>query len=135
MTTFVRVIVALGFCIDAGVARLARVCQALLGPLFDLPLKDPALTTIAGGEYVVVALVYVLVFRDPHRYRTLLWLCTLDQLLAAVLPALEIARGNVVATYKTVGPIPLSVVLACAYAWCAIRFARLQADRPYLPRR
>jgi hypothetical protein len=124
MRTFVRMSLAIGFCIDAGVAVVALFFQSLLGPLFDLPLKDPALTTIAGGEYIVVAFVYALVFREPERYRALLWVCALDQLLAALLPGIEIARGNVAATYKTIGPIPLSALLAAAYVWSALRFAR-----------
>ncbi len=88
-------------------------------PAGDLPLKDPALTTIAGGDYVVVALVYVLVFREPERYRVLLWLCALDQVFAALLPGIEIARGHVVATLKTIGPIPLNALLAGIYVWGA----------------
>jgi uncharacterized membrane protein len=123
MTRLLRVAVAVGFCIDVLVAILALFFQSLLGPLFDIPLKDPALTTIAGGEYVVVALVYVLVFREPERYHALLWLCALDQVFAALLPAIEIARGNVVATYKTIGPIPINVLLAGMYTAGASRFA------------
>ncbi len=121
MTNFVRVAVAIGFCIDIFVAVLALFFQPLLGPLFDIPVKDPALTTIAGGEYVVVALVYLLVFRDARRYRALLWLCALDQAFAALLPAIEIGRGNVVATPKTIGPIPFNALLAVVYAWLASR--------------
>jgi hypothetical protein len=121
MTNFIRVAAAIGLCIDVGVAIVALFFQSLLGPLFDLPLKDPALTTIAGGEYVVVALVYVLVIREPQRYRALLWLCALDQAFAALLPGLEIARGNVIASPKTLGPIPVSAALALVYAWLAAR--------------
>lgn len=106
-----------------GVAVIALFFQAQLGPLFDIPLKDPALTTIAGGEYIVVALIYVLVFREPERYRSLLWLCMLDQAFAALLPAIEIGRGNVVATIKTLGPIPLNALLAVVYFWGARRLA------------
>jgi uncharacterized membrane protein len=121
MALVLRIAVGVGLCIDTGVAILALFFQSLLGPLFDLPLKDPALTTIAGGEYIIVALVYVLVLREPERYRALLWLCALDQAFAALLPAIEIARGHVVATWKTIGPIPLSVLLAAVYAWGAAR--------------
>ena len=121
MTKFVRVAVAIGFCIDTAVAIIALFFQPLLGPLFDLPLKDPALTTIAGGEYVVVALIYAIVFRAPARYHALLWVCALDQLFAALLPGIEIARGHVAATYKTIGPIPLSALLATVYALGAAR--------------
>jgi hypothetical protein len=121
MPNALRIAVAIGLCIDTGVAILALFFQAQLGPLLDIPLKDPALTTIAGGEYVVVALIYVAVLRDPQRYGPLLWLCALDQACAAVLPAIEIARGNVVATYKTIGPIPFNALLTGVYLWGTAR--------------
>lgn len=111
-----RAAIALGAIVDAGVAILALFFQSLLGPLFDIPTKDPALTTIAGGEYVVVTLVYVLLLRDLERYRALLWLIALDQLFAGLIPALEISRGHVVATWKTIGPIPLNLLLSAIYA-------------------
>jgi len=129
MTNFVRVAVAIGLCVDTGVAIIALFFQQFLGPLFDIPLKDPALTTIAGGEYIVVALIYVMILRDPKRYHALLWLCALDQAFAACLPALEIIRGNVVATYKTIGPIPINVVLCGVYLWAVTR-----AENAALPR-
>jgi hypothetical protein len=115
-----RIAVAIGLCVDTVVALLALFFQSLLGPLFDIPLKDPALTTIVGGEYVVVTLIYAVILRAPERYRILLWLITLDQAFAALLPAIEIARGNVVATWKTIGPIPFNALLACIYAWGAL---------------
>jgi hypothetical protein len=87
----------------------------LLGPLLDVPTKDPALTTIAGGEYVVVASIYAVLLRDLKKYRVLLWLIALDQAFAAILPAYEIARGHVVATWKTIGPIPFNAALAAIY--------------------
>ena len=111
-----RAAIALGALVDAGVAILALFFQSLLGPLFDIPTKDPALTTIAGGEYVVVTLVYVMLLRDFERYRALLWLVALDQLFAGLIPALEISRGHVVATWKTIGPIPLNLLLCAIYA-------------------
>ena len=123
MHIFLRVAIAIGFCVDLSVAVLALFFQSLLGPLFDIPLKDPALTTIAGGEYIVVALVYVLVFREPKRYPALLWLCALVQAFAELLPAVEIVRGNVVATVKTIGPIPFNAVLALVYTWGATKYA------------
>ena len=131
MKNFLRMAVAIGFCVDAGVAILALFFQAQLGPLLDIPLKDPALTTIAGGEFIVVALVYALVFREPERYRSLLWLCALDQAFAVLLPGIEIARGNVAATFKTLGPIPFSALLAVLYAWGAAGSA--MRSRPRLP--
>jgi hypothetical protein len=116
-----RVAVAIGAVVDTTVAILALFFQQQLGPLFDIPLKDPALTTIAGGEYVVVTLIYVLVLRDFERYRALLWLLALDQFFAATLPALEILRHNVAATPKTIGPIPFNALLAIVYAVGAMR--------------
>ncbi|GAC1597555.1 MAG: hypothetical protein NVS3B28_29420 [Candidatus Velthaea sp.] len=129
MTRILRIAVAIGFFIDAGVAQLCFFFQQQLGPLLDIPLKDPALTTIAGGEYVVVALVYALVFRDLERYRGLLWLLALDQAFAAALPALEIFRGSVAGTLKTIGPIPFSVLLAAIYVWGATRTPGVELNK------
>jgi len=117
----VRVAIGIGAVIDATVAILALFFQPLLGPLFDIPVKDPAITTIAGGEYVVVTLLYVALLRDLERFRGLLWLIALDQTFAAAIPAYTIARGQVVATWKTIGPIPVSVLLAIVYAVAAAR--------------
>ncbi|GAC1441097.1 MAG: hypothetical protein NVS2B8_00100 [Vulcanimicrobiaceae bacterium] len=111
-----RIALAIGALVDATVAILAIFFQPLLGPLFDIPTKDPALTTIAGGEYVVVTLVYVLLLRDLERFAPFLWLVAIDQFFAAVIPAWEISRGHVVATWKTIGPIPLNLLLAATYA-------------------
>ncbi len=116
-----RVAIGIGAVIDATVAILALFFQPLLGPLFDIPVKDPAITTIAGGEYVVVTLLYVALLRDLERFRGLLWLIALDQTFAAAIPAYTIARGQVVATWKTIGPIPVSVLLAIVYAVAAAR--------------
>jgi len=114
--SLLRGALALGAFIDLVVAILALFFQPLLGPLFDIPTKDPALTTIAGGEFVVVFLIYVVLLRELERYRVLLWVVALDQFCAAVLPGIEIARGNVVASWKTLGPIPVSLALAAIYA-------------------
>jgi len=119
----VRIALVLGTLIDGGVAILALFFQSLLAPLFDIPLKDPAITTIAGGEFVVVTLLYLALLRDLERYRGLLWLVALDQVLAAALPAYEIARGHVVATWKTLGPIPISLILATIFVVGATRKA------------
>jgi hypothetical protein len=116
-----RVFVALGALVDLTVAILALFFQPLLGPLLDVPTKDPALTTIAGGEYLVVTAIYLIILRDLERHRVLLWLIALDQLLAALLPGIEIARGHVVATVKTLGPIPLNLALAAVYVAGAVR--------------
>jgi len=119
--TLLRVAIAIGGLVDITVAVLALFFQPLLGPLFDIPTKDPALTTIAGGEYLVVTALYLLLLRDLPRYRGLLWLVALDQFLAALLPGIEIARGHVVATWKTLGPIPLNLALAVVYIIAAAR--------------
>jgi hypothetical protein len=116
-----RVAVGIGAVVDLTVAILALFFQPLLGPLLDVPTKDPALTTIAGGEYLVVTGLYLLLLRDLQRYRALLWLTALDQLLAALLPGIEIARGHVVATIKTIGPIPFNVALSAVYVAGALR--------------
>jgi hypothetical protein len=110
-----RVALVLGAVIDATVAVLALFFQPLLGPLLDVPTRDPAMTTIAGGEYVVITLVYIVLLRDTRRYRVLLWLVMLDQAFAAFIPAYAISRGQVVATWKTIGPIPISLALAAIY--------------------
>jgi len=116
---FLRAAIAIGAVVDATVAILALFFQQLLGPLFDIPTKDPALTTIAGGEYVVVTLLYVVLLRDLERFAPLLWLVALDQLFAGIIPGLEIARGHVAATWKTIGPIPLNLTLSLVYALAA----------------
>jgi hypothetical protein len=64
-----RIALIFGFCIDAGVGLLCLVAQPLLQPLLDLPVKDPAVTTIAGGELVVAAGIYAFVLRDPRRWQ------------------------------------------------------------------
>jgi uncharacterized membrane protein len=116
-----RVALAIGFCVDFFVAIVALFFQNAMGPLFDIPLKDPAATTIVGGEFVVVSLVYLTILRAPSRYRALLWLVVLDQAFAVVLPAYEIARGNVAATWKTIGPMPFNALLAGIYLYALLR--------------
>jgi hypothetical protein len=110
-----RVALLCGLAIDAGVGLLALFAQPLMQPLLDLPLKDPALTTILGGELLVVAGVYAIVLRDPPRWRPLLWLCASDQFLGVLLPALEIARGHAPATIKTLGPMPFQLALVAVF--------------------
>jgi hypothetical protein len=116
-----RAALALGFCIDFFVGVLALVAQPLLGPLLDIPVRDPAVTTIAGGELVVAAGIYAFVLVDPRRWRPLLWLCALDQTFGVLLPALEIARGHAPATFKTLGPMPLQLLLVAVYVAAARR--------------
>ena len=110
-----------GFCIDFGVGLLALVAQPLLQPLLDIPVKDPAVTTIAGGELIVASALYAFVLRDPRRWQPLLWLCVLDQTFGVVLPALEIARGHAPATLKTLGPMPFQAILIAIYLIAARR--------------
>jgi hypothetical protein len=115
MTTALRVALAIGALIDFGVALLCFFGQSLFQTLLDVPLHDPAIAVIAGGEYLVVTFVYVLALRDPVRFRPLLWLCALDQLLAIVLPLAAIGLGQVPATWKTVGPMPFQAILVVIY--------------------
>ncbi len=115
MTRLLRVALWVGAVVDGAVAVLALFFQPLLGPLLDVPVKDPALTTIAGGEYVVLTGLYVFLVRDVARYRPLLWLVALDQLFGGAIPALEVARGHVVASWKTLGPIPFNLALVAIY--------------------
>jgi hypothetical protein len=110
-----RIALVIGFCIDASVGVLCLVAQPLLQPLLDIPVRDPAVTTIAGGELVVAAGIYAFVLRDPRRWRPLLWLCALDQFFGVLLPAIEIAHGHAPATLKTLGPMPLQLVLVAVY--------------------
>jgi hypothetical protein len=114
-----RYALIVGFLIDAGVGALCIVAQPLLQPLLDIPVKDPAVTTIAGGELIVAAGIYAFVLRDMARWRPLLWLCVLDQFFGVVLPAIEIARGHAPATIKTLGPMPLQAILIALYVWGA----------------
>jgi hypothetical protein len=120
-----RIALVIGLCIDAGVGLLCLVAQPLLGPLLDIPVKDPAVTTIAGGELIVAAGIYAFVLSDPRRWQPLLWLCALDQLFGALLPAIEIAHGHAPATFKTLAPIPFQLLLVVIY----IAGARIRARR------
>ena len=115
----VRIGLVIGCAVDAGVAILSVFFQGLLGPLLDFPVKDPALTTIAGGEFLVVALIYALLLRDLERFRPFLWLVALDQFFAGALVIYTMAIGEVAKTTKTVGPIPLNFALAILFAYAA----------------
>ncbi len=115
MERLLRAALAVGAIVDASVAILSLFFQPLLGPLLDVPTRDPALTTIAGGEFAVVALLYIFILRDIDKYRALLWLVALDQVLAIVLPGIEMARGHFAVTFKTVGPMPLNAILAAIF--------------------
>jgi hypothetical protein len=118
-----RAALAIGAFIDGAIAVITLFFQPWVGPLSDIPTKDPAFTAFAGGEFLVVTVIYLLILRDLGRYWPLLWVVALDQLLAVVLPAEQIASGNVVATWKTIGPLPLSAILAACYVWGAVSMA------------
>ncbi|MBV8751186.1 MAG: hypothetical protein JO103_15870 [Candidatus Eremiobacteraeota bacterium] len=119
-TIILRIALAIGVCIDGFVGLLSLFAPQLLEPLFDVPVKDVTAVQIAGGEFVVAALVYALAFADPRRFRALLWLCALDQLFAVVLPALALAHGAMPATWKTIAPIPFQALLALLFAYAAL---------------
>jgi hypothetical protein len=110
-----RAALVVGAIVDASVALLSIFFQPLLGPLLDVPTRDPALTTIAGGEFALVALLYIFILRDVEKYRALLWLVALDQVLAIVLPGIEMLRGHFAVTFKTIGPMPLNAILAAIF--------------------
>ena len=116
-----RIALAIGFCIDAYVALLALVAPQLIPPLLDIPVHDPTLVQVAGGEYVVAALVYAVTFSDPPRWRPLLWVCALDQAFAVVLPALAVAHGALPTSWKIIAPIPFQALLALVYVAGAVR--------------
>ena len=128
----VRVGLAIGGAIDLYVGVLSLFAPQLIPPLLDIPVKDPALVQLAGGEYVVAALVYALSFRDPVRFRPLLWLCVLDQLFAVVLPALDVAHGTLPSTWKIVAPIPFQALLAVLFAVYAARPGRNRSATPFM---
>jgi hypothetical protein len=123
-----RVALIAGFGIDAIVGVLCIFAQPWLGPLLGIPVKDPAVTAFLGGELLVASVVYVLAFVDLGRWRPLLWLCALDQTLGVAIPAVQIGLGNVPATLKTVGPMPLQAVLIALYVAGALA-GRREADR------
>jgi hypothetical protein len=120
-TGVLRLGLAVGFAIDLYVGALSLFAPQLITRLLDIPLHDPTIARIAGGEYVVAALVYALAFRAPNRYRVLLWLCALDQAFAVVMPALAVAHGDIPTTWKTVAPIPFQALLAFVFAAYAVR--------------
>jgi hypothetical protein len=118
-TLVLRIALALGFCIDFFVGLLCIVAQPLLQPLLDIPVKDPAVTTIAGGELIVASVIYALLLRDMTRWKPLLWLVALDQFFGVILPAIEIARGHAPATFKTLAPMLPQLVLIAIYIGAA----------------
>jgi hypothetical protein len=125
----VRIALAIGFVVDAGVGVLCIFGQPLIAPLLGIPVRDPAITAFLGGELIVASVVYALVFVDPPRWHVLLWICALDQTFGVVIPAAEIAAGHVPATLQTLGPMPLQVVLVALY----VAGARAERQPPAPP--
>ena len=120
-TVVLRVALAFGLAIDLYVGVIALFAPQLIEPLMDIPVHDPGFAQLAGGEFVVAALVYALVLWDPRRFRLLLWLCALDQLFAVVMPANAILHGAIPSTWKTVAPIPFQALLMLLFAFAAAR--------------
>jgi hypothetical protein len=116
-----RIALGAGFLIDAYVGLVALFAQRLLPKLLDVPLKDPTLATLLGGELLVAAAVYAFPLRDPIRFKPLLWVCAVDQLFGVTLPLYEMSRGALPATMKTVGPMPLQLLLVAVYIAGALR--------------
>ncbi|GAC1617906.1 MAG: hypothetical protein NVS4B13_10870 [Candidatus Elarobacter sp.] len=127
-----RIALAIGFCIDLYVGVLSLVAPQLITPLLDIPMHDATLARLAGGEFVVAALVYALALRDPRHYRALLWLCALDQLFAVVMPTLAVAHGAIPSTWKIVAPIPFQALLALLFAVYAVRPGRNRSETPFM---
>jgi hypothetical protein len=115
----VRGALIIGAATDFFVAVLCLFFPDSIGPLLDFPVKDPALARVTGGELLVACAVYVFVFQNPRRFQPLFFICALDQLFAALIPAIEIAMGHVPGTIKTIGPIPLNVILCGIFIWAA----------------
>lgn len=116
-----RVALIVGLGVDVFVGLLALFAQQYIPPLLDVPVKDAALTRFFGGEILVAASVYALPLLDLRRFAPALWICALDQGFAALLPLLEVLRGGMPATWKTLGPIPVDAILCVLFAFGAIR--------------
>lgn len=127
-----RIALAIGCAIDCYVAALSLFAPQLIEPLLDIPVHDPTLAQIAGGEYVVAALCYALALRDPVRFRALLWVCALDQAFAVVLPALGVARGQLPASWKIIAPIPFDALLGAIYVRYAAGPGRKRSATPFM---
>jgi hypothetical protein len=129
----IRACLLLGAAIDAFVGLLCLFAPWAAGPLLDFPIKDPALATITGGELLVVTAVYAVISINPRRFQPLFFVVALDQFFAAALPALEMLRGNVAVTWKTAGPIPLSLALCAVFVFSGLskQFADRREDSRY----
>jgi hypothetical protein len=127
-----RVTLIVGLCVDAGIGAIALFAQPLLPTLLDVPVKDPALTTILGGELIVAAFFYAFVLRDPQRFAPLLWVCALDQTLGVVLPLIEIGRGHIAASFMTIAPMPLQLVMVAIYVLAVVRPGMKRSATPFM---
>jgi len=121
-----RVALVAGALIDFFVAAILMLFPSASKPLFDIPAPDVTTALLGGGELIVAGLVYVVILRDVDRFRPLLWLVALDQVFAALLPGIEMLRGHVPATFKTIAPMPINAVLVFIYVWSARSQARSQ---------
>jgi hypothetical protein len=128
----VRVALVIGLLIDGYVGVLSLFAPQLITPLLDIPLHDPTIAQLAGGEFIVAALVYALALRDPDRYRALLWLCAADQLFAVVLPGLAVLHGAIPATWKILAPIPFQALLCALFVIYAARPGRNRSATPFM---
>ena len=114
-----RICLVLGAAIDAFVGLICLLAPSASKPLLDFPINDTALATVTGGALLVAASVYVVLLTNLRRFQPLFYVVALDQFFAGILPAVEILRGNVAATWKTVGPIPLSLALCAFFIFAA----------------
>jgi hypothetical protein len=121
MIVALRIVLLIGFAIDAYVGLLSLFAPMLIPPLLDIPLHDPQIVRLAGGEYIVAALVYALALRAPLASRPLLWLCALDQAFAVVMPTLGIVSGTLPNSWKIIAPIPLQAVFVVFFIYAAAR--------------
>ncbi len=119
-----RIALAIGFCIDFFVGPLVRRRATAAAAAAGHPGQGPRGHDDRRRRTTGRAGIYAFVFRDADRWRPLLWLCALDQTLGVVLPAIEIARGHAPATLKTLGPMPLQLLLAGVYIAGARRVSR-----------
>ncbi|MFN2461860.1 MAG: hypothetical protein ABR591_14460 [Candidatus Velthaea sp.] len=121
MNAVVRVALVLGLLVDLLVAGVSLFAPGWSAPLFDIPVRDSVIAALGGGEYFVVACVYVLLLGASRRLQPLFWIVALDQAVAVVLPAVEVAQGSIPGTFKTLAPLPVSTALAVVFAWAARR--------------
>lgn len=120
-TWVLRIATAIAGFVDLAVGVVSIFFQPLMGPLLDVPARDPAMTMLAGGELVVASLVYVALLRDPVRLRPLYWIAAADQVAAIALPLSAVLHGYIPATLKILGPMPLNALLVAIFVWGALR--------------